>query len=536
MRRLISFVALAAALGLLPTHVNAAQSTHGTIALTSGDDDPRITLRARPSKPQVGSKFRLRGRSQPIHRRQPIRIQLWNGARWRKVARTRTNKRGRFVARLQAPQRQSKTWYRAITTEPRIRSRTLKVRLRIPILSDPTGAAPSQTLPTTSPTTLAPATPVLPDESPAPIDPIRPRTLAGSDATNCGLDHAGTAWCWGKFRSAAQLAPAAVTFNQPFVSIATTSAAACGLTSLGTTYCWDAISGNTNLSQLPGSPRFRLVTGAAGARSGFCGLDETGSAWCWGDAPAAAQGEEEEPWREPRQVAPDLGPLRDIALSSNHICVIDAQQQAWCWGANQIGQLGSGLTDLGTSRPTPVPVAGGHSFSQITAAPRHSCALTDAGFAWCWGANDAGQLGNPATRDHGCWSESGEEVWFCSHTPLPISNEVVFRSIAPGFSHTCGTSSHPVDQLYCWGNDDSGQLGTGTNGRPIFSIMAVSASPPGSHVVSGAQHSCILATDASIWCWGTGEFGQLGIDAVIGEPALPQPVVGTTSYLVVSAN
>jgi hypothetical protein len=531
MHRSISIVLLTAALAFATLHLPAqAASVNPSTSTKSATN--QISLRSQPKKPEAGSRFRLRGRIHSSQSRQRLKIQLWTGSKWRKVASTRSNKRGRFSVRLRAPRQQSKTWYRAVGKKPRIRSRTLRVRLLAPTPTAPAITEPdpdSSTQPEISNSSPTPT-------QPTPVTPLRPRTLAGSDRTNCALDTSGTAWCWGSFSGTVQLTPAAVTAQQPFISVAASTDAACGLTSLGAVQCWQDAPGGSAASLVPGSHRFRFITGGSGNRSGFCGLDEVGSVWCWGEAPAIIHGEGDQPWQEPRQVAAELGSLVDVSLTQGHICVVDVASQAWCWGANHVGQLGSGDAFLGTSAATPVRVTGEQRFTQVLVAPRHSCALTATQQAWCWGANEFGQLGNPAVRDYGCWSETGENRWFCSHSPLSISSEITFHDLAPGQNHTCATSATPVHALYCWGDDDDGQLGTGTSGLPAFALTEVPDSPGGSAVASGRSHSCALATDATVWCWGTGDVGQLGLASLVNDPLPAQPVSGSTHFLIAPSN
>jgi len=532
MRRVTALIAISAAALLLPNGLPPVAATADAPSMRDKSTTKQFRLRTQPKKPETGSKFRLRGRAQSLPPRHRLKIHQWNGSKWRKVAGTRSNKRGKFSVRLRAPKQQSKTWYRAMSKQPRVRSRTLRVRLRKPVDTTPAIAAPdseSATGPDTSSSTPATVTPT-------PVTPLRPRTLAGGDANNCALDTSGTAWCWGKFGGTVQLTPAAVATAQPLFTVAVSAGSGCGLSSYGAAQCWQDAAGRSTLATLPGDHRFRFITGGSGNRSGFCALDEVGSAWCWGEAPAIIHGEGDEPWREPRQVATGLGALLDVSLSQGHICVIDSSRQTWCWGANHIGQLGSGDPFLGPSSATPIPVTGEQRFVQVVAAPRHSCGLTATQRAWCWGANEFGQLGSPAVRDYGCWSDSGDDRWFCSHRPLAISSEVTFYDLAPGQHHTCGTSANPVHTLYCWGDDDHGQLGTGTSGLPAFSLTAVPNSPASSAVASGARHSCSIATNATIWCWGTGAVGQLGLTDLVNSPAPAQQVAGNADYLVLPPN
>jgi len=60
-------------------------------------------------------------------------------------------------------------------------------------------------------------------------------------------------------------------------------------------------------------------------------------------------------------------------------------------GLNSLGQFGDGTTE---NRSSPVPEAGGLSFTAVSVGGQHTCGITTAGEAYCWGDNQAGQLGD----------------------------------------------------------------------------------------------------------------------------------------------
>jgi alpha-tubulin suppressor-like RCC1 family protein len=74
---------------------------------------------------------------------------------------------------------------------------------------------------------------------------------------------------------------------------------------------------------------------------------------------------------------------------------------AFCWGSNTFGQNGNGSTN---GSNTPVRVSGGLAFAAVTTGPGpkldaaftgiHSCGLTTGNRVYCWGDNEAGQLGD----------------------------------------------------------------------------------------------------------------------------------------------
>ena len=116
------------------------------------------------------------------------------------------------------------------------------------------------------------------------------------------------------------------------------------------------------------------------------------------------------------------------------------------------------------SEPSAVQIAA-TSFSSVYAGGAHTCALTAAGNAFCWGRGESGQLGVPAPTTT-CQTDGGP--FSCSMIPIPVATGLGFVRLALGGAHTCALLSDGT--AFCWGNNASGQLGDGTTtnrDRPV---------------------------------------------------------------------
>ena len=94
--------------------------------------------------------------------------------------------------------------------------------------------------------------------------------------------------------------------------------------------------------------------------------------------------------RRPSQV----GTASDwYGLSAGHkqTCATRPDHTLWCWGLNNAGQVGVGDT---TDRTVPTQVGTGADWAAISAGGSlHTCALRSDHTLWCWGYNANGQLG-----------------------------------------------------------------------------------------------------------------------------------------------
>ncbi len=238
-----------------------------------------------------------------------------------------------------------------------------------------------------------------------------------------------------------------------------------------------------------------------------CALITDGSVACWGQNSSGQLGTGNNT-RSNLPVMVDGGALTgqsvtQIAVGFAHTCALIADGSVACWGENGDGQLGTG-NSIDTNLP--VLVDGGALSSQvvtqIATGDGHTCALIAGGTVSCWGQNFAGELGNGNTEK--------------SETPVlvdggALSGEVV-TEIATGYSFTCALIAGGT--VSCWGENNSGQLGTGDENDSNVPVLVDGGSFAGARVIqlaTGTAHTCALLSRGTVSCWGRNRYGQLGI-------------------------
>ena len=344
-------------------------------------------------------------------------------------------------------------------------------------------------------------------------------SIAAGTAHSCGLNAAGSAFCWGNNSSGSvgdgtlsnRVRPAPVTGGQTFKAIVAGSHS-CALTPTGAAWCWGANTdgqlgdGTTAGSSVPrrvsGSLLFQsIVAGTAHT----CALTGDGRAFCWGDNSSGQLGDGSLTDRPtPVAVAGNLTFRNLSASGGNHTCGVTVAGAAYCWGDNANGDLGDNTT---TNRTTPVPVSGGLTF-QVLRSDDHTCGLTPAGAAYCWGNNSSGQLGDGSTTSR--------------RVPAAVAGGHVFGSIDTGSGYACGVTAAGV--AWCWGANDRGQLGDGTltnRTAPIMSARGLRFAR-----IAASTHTCGATLQHGTFCWGDNRGGALGTGSTFSS-ATPLPVVSS---------
>lgn len=195
--------------------------------------------------------------------------------------------------------------------------------------------------------------------------------------------------------------------------------------------------------------------------------------------------------------------IRSVTGGAYHTCVVSTNNTNYCWGQNGFGQVGDGGT-TNTNLPVVVNASGvlaGKTTVNSYAGGWQSCALTTEGLAYCWGSGGAGALG------------AGN--YTSSSTPVAVStsgalNGKKLRELSLGSNQTCGLDTN--NALYCWGSGTNGRLGLGNTTSYNTPQAVTGGALAGKTVirVSSFEHSCAIASDSLVYCWGYNFYGQLG--------------------------
>ncbi|HEX4931805.1 MAG TPA: hypothetical protein VFV33_01420 [Gemmatimonadaceae bacterium] len=346
--------------------------------------------------------------------------------------------------------------------------------------------------------------------------PVSGATLAIGAERACGTTPSGATYCWGmddadanNIPFAFHPRPARVEGIPPLsrLSVASGWAFTCGVTEAGVPWCW---RGHARERRPDGSEVLRVeaytLEGGAVVKQldagqwHTCALTPLGKAICWGSNRFGQLGADVGDTRERAPVEVNTSQtFVAISAGSHHTCALTSAGKAWCWGFNNTGQLGDGTN---VERNRPVEVQGGPPFSKISAGSYHTCALTAEGRAYCWGSNWAGQAGQGAPTDNPLLM------------PIPVAGGLVFSEISGGGFFTCGLT--PAGEAYCWGDATGGKLGDGTL-RASAVPVPVAGGLRFRSIATGQNQAIAVTASGDAYAWGTNTYGTLGDGSLVGS-------------------
>jgi alpha-tubulin suppressor-like RCC1 family protein len=199
-----------------------------------------------------------------------------------------------------------------------------------------------------------------------------------------------------------------------------------------------------------------------------------------------------------------------VSKSGYHGCAIatdgGVQGKLFCWGKNDFGQLGNGSTV--SAAGTVYPVSAGELFADnsslfsVSAGKTHTCAVQ--------------YKSSDSSSDAYCWGRNnsgqlGIGSTVDSQVPAGVSIIENIVQIAAGDGHTCALTD--TKEIYCWGDNSVGQLGIGNINSSAVPVK-ISSGLSFVQISAGSNHNCALTHDSKVYCWGLGTSGQLGVGKV----------------------
>ena len=388
-----------------------------------------------------------------------------------------------------------------------------------PVASEPATSELEQT----TAGTAEPSAPTTPTQ----VEAFRAVLLTTGDEHACALDDDRRAWCWGYGESGRlgdgsgddAATPVPVATDARFRLLSAGRTFTCGITTDERTLCWGGNSrgqlgdgtdgGGSSDADRPTPGEVlgdRSFADLAAAQLHVCALDADGAVWCWGAYPSGQLGVAvNDDQTAPVRAGGDLRLTQLGQGGDTSTCGIATDGTAWCWGGNAFGQLGDG-TVSNAAQPEPRPVVGGRAFQALALGRTHTCGIDLDAKLWCWGRNEAGQLGDGTTEDR--------------TEPVEVALDATVRQVSANDRITCAVTDD--DRAWCWGANVDGRLGDGTvddHSQPV----EVSGGLAWRELHTGEAFTCGLTTDANVYCWGAGQNGRLG-DGSGQDHLLPVPV------------
>jgi alpha-tubulin suppressor-like RCC1 family protein len=146
----------------------------------------------------------------------------------------------------------------------------------------------------------------------------------------------------------------------------------------------------------------------------------------------------------------------------------------------------------------------------VDVAPDHACAVMASGKVACWGRNDRGQLGHAPGTGGDVPCPEGKGV--CNFVPSYVASLAGATDVSAGSAGGLGTSCALSGvTLSCWGSNQFGQLGLGSadsephpEPSPVLSQFRT--------VSVAATGVCAVSLNGGAYCWGD-DSGELNLQA-----------------------
>ena len=264
-----------------------------------------------------------------------------------------------------------------------------------------------------------------------------------------------------------------------------------------------------------------------------CATHATGEVSCWGTTWRGARGETIAGNASLPVIVDGISTATSVSSSQAITCATLESGEAFCWGFYWDNDFTT--NDDGDISPVPVQWQDSQrdspDIASLETGDNHVCALHADGTITCAGANWYGNLGN---------GEFGTTISWVPTEVVGIDDAV---GLSLGYYHSCAV--HATGEVSCWGRNEDGQLGNGTEGLETNSAVPVKVSGITDATAVSTTYlslTCALHETGEVSCWGSNLRGELGTDESIGgahspvdHSSVPVRIQGITDAIAVSA-
>jgi alpha-tubulin suppressor-like RCC1 family protein len=224
--------------------------------------------------------------------------------------------------------------------------------------------------------------------------------------------------------------------------------------------------------------------------------------------------------------------VKSVAAGQYHTCAVLNDGSMKCWGHGGLASLGYGDTSIRSSPPAQnVNLGAGLITAKSVSATvlnGHTCVILNDDTLKCYGNNGYAQLGYGDTTQRTVPDASAVDLG-SGKTATSVSTTGGDTMSSNGF--TCAVLND--GSLKCFGANNQGQLGTGSYLPPAGNLPAtvdLGTGRTATDISLGSEHTCAALDDGTIKCWGQNDKGQVGT----GSPGSSIDSTGVTLPTLVS--
>lgn len=180
-----------------------------------------------------------------------------------------------------------------------------------------------------------------------------------------------------------------------------------------------------------------------------------------------------------------LSGVRDAAVSTGRTLAVNTSGILRAYGWDPLSDEIAGTSGVIVARDA----------AQVAASDTFAAYISDTGALYTWGQNTCGQLGNGTTE------ASAEPVQILESGVKKVSLGSLF-----------GLALMEDGSVYGWGANPSCEFGYEKDGQPVPEALSpVLVAENVKDISTGANHSCLLKSDGSLWTCGSNLFSQTGV-------------------------
>jgi alpha-tubulin suppressor-like RCC1 family protein len=254
-----------------------------------------------------------------------------------------------------------------------------------------------------------------------------------------------------------------------------------------------------------------IAKGGHQGGAGLIAIKTDGTIWSSGYNAAGALGLND---RVNRSSPVQIGSGTDwskAAVGSGSVLAIKTNGTLWGWGNGQLAGLGGGSVYGYRSSPTQIGAAS--NWADVSGRLYGGLGVKTDGTLWSWGTNqNGGAVGNNGVGDPVNITQLGTATNWSS---------VASGSFVSMARKTDGT-------LWAWGGNGSGQLGTNDSVSRSSPVQVGTGTNWSTKIMTGGSSTGAIKTDGTLWIWGQGVWGTMGLNDITNRSSPIQVGTGTT--------